>query len=383
MFGFQKINVMIYNLYLKMLKILSPIIFFFFINIANCFANEEIYNIKNNEVYLENNGNVLKVRENAKNISFKNAFNILAKNILTPEDFLRFSQISDFNSRDLVSDYKIESEKITEANYYAEISINFNPERVRKFFSDNNINLNIFVSESYLIFPVFKKFNTLYLWDKENFWYDYLLEEYDQQSLLKLYFPKKSNINRLKISADQIINMNQDKIGSFLELYNKKKAIIIFLEQKFDINKNNFNIKLDAKLFSNNNFTKIKIGDEDLSAEGKNSSEIDLVAKLVINELQNWWKSRIDSEELASKTESLILISIDSEDIKKSFFIEEALFEIIGIKNAKIKELRGKETIYEIFTNYSIKNINLRLESKSLRLIKAESSGNLYNVESY
>ena len=374
---------MIYNLYLKMLKILSPIIFFFFINIANCFANEEIYNIKNNEVYLENNGNVLKVRENAKNISFKNAFNILAKNILTPEDFLRFSQISDFNSRDLVSDYKIESEKITEANYYAEISINFNPERVRKFFSDNNINLNIFVSESYLIFPVFKKFNTLYLWDKENFWYDYLLEEYDQQSLLKLYFPKKSNINRLKISADQIINMNQDKIGSFLELYNKKKAIIIFLEQKFDINKNNFNIKLDAKLFSNNNFTKIKIGDEDLSAEGKNSSEIDLVAKLVINELQNWWKSRIDSEELASKTESLILISIDSEDIKKSFFIEEALFEIIGIKNAKIKELRGKETIYEIFTNYSIKNINLRLESKSLRLIKAESSGNLYNVESY
>ena len=51
-----------------MLKILSLIIFFFFINIASCFANEEIYNIKNNEVYLENNGNVLEVRENAKNI---------------------------------------------------------------------------------------------------------------------------------------------------------------------------------------------------------------------------------------------------------------------------------------------------------------------------
>ena len=185
-----------------MLKILSLIIFFYFINIASCFANEEIYNIKNNEVYLENNGNVLEVRENAKNISFKNGFNILAKNILTPEDFLRFTQISDFNPTELVSDYKIESEKITEINYYAEISINFNPERVRKFFSENSINLNIFVSESYLIFPVFKKFNTLYLWDKENFWYDFLLEEYDQQSLLKLYFPKKSNINRVnKVSV--------------------------------------------------------------------------------------------------------------------------------------------------------------------------------------
>ena len=74
---------------------------------------------------------------------------------------------------------------------------------------------------------------------------------------------------------------------------------------------------------------------------------------------------------------------MDSEDIKKSFFIEEALFEIIGINNANIRELRGKKTIYEISTNYSIKNINLRLESKSLRLIKSESSGNLYKVESY
>ena len=366
-----------------MLKILSLIIFIFFIHIASCFANEEIYNIKNNEVYLENNGNVLEVRENAKNISFKNGFNILAKNILTPEDFLRFTQISDFNPTELVSDYKIESEKITEINYYAEISINFNPERVRKFFSDNNIDLNIFVSESYLIFPVFKKFNTFYLWDKENLWYDFLLEEYDQQSLLKLYFPKKSNINRLKISAEQIINMNVGKIDHFLELYNKKKAIIIFLEQKFDINKNNFDITLDAKLFSNKVFTQIKVGDEDFLIEGKNSSEIDLVAKFVINELQNWWKSRIDSEELAGNSESLILISIDSEDIKKSFFIEEALFEIIGINNANIRELREKKTIYEISTNYSIKNINLRLESKSLRLIKSESSSNLYKVESY
>ena len=366
-----------------MLKILSLIIFFYFINIASCFANEEIYNIKNNEVYLENNGNVLEVRENAKNISFRNGFNILAKNILTPEDFVRFTQITDFNPTELVSDYKIESEKISETKYYAEISINFNPERVRKFFNDNSINLNIFVSESYLIFPVFKKFNTFYLWDKENFWYDFLLEEYDQQSLLKLYFPKKSNANRLKISAKQIINMNVDKIVNFLDLYNKKKAIIIFLEQKFNINKNNFDIKLDAKLFSNNTFTQIKIGDDDLSINGKNFSEIDLVAKFIINELQNWWKSRIDSGELANNSESLILISIDSEDIKKSFFIEEALFEIIVIKNAKIKELRGKKIIYEISTNFSINNINLRLESKSLRLIKVESVSDLYKVESY
>ena len=207
-----------------MLKILSLIIFFFFIHIASCFANEEIYNIKNNEVYLENNGNVLEVRENAKNISFKNGFNILAKNILDPEDFLKFVQISDYKTIDLVSDYKIESEKVTEINYFAKISVNFNEKKVREFFNKNEISLNIFVSESYLIFPIYKKFNTLYLWDKDNSWYDYLLDEYDQQSLLKLYFPKKNNINRLKITADHLIKKNSQKISSFLDFYKKKKS---------------------------------------------------------------------------------------------------------------------------------------------------------------
>ena len=67
---------------------------------------------------------------------------------------------------------------------------------------------------------------------------------------------------------------------------------------------------------------------------------------------------------------------------KKSFY-RGGNFEIIGMNNAKIRELRIKKTIYEIFTNYSIKNINLRLQSKSLRLIKADSDGKFTKVENY
>ena len=52
--------------------------------------------------------------------------------------------------------------------------------------------------------------------------------------------------------------MNVGKIDNFLDLYNKKSYNYI-LEQKFDINKNNFDIKLDAKLFSNKVFTQIKL----------------------------------------------------------------------------------------------------------------------------
>ena len=63
------------------------IIFTFFANTANSFASDDIYLIENNEIYLENNGNVLELRENAKEISFQNAFNILSRKILDPQIF--------------------------------------------------------------------------------------------------------------------------------------------------------------------------------------------------------------------------------------------------------------------------------------------------------
>ena len=62
-----------------------------------------------------------------------------------------------------------------------------------------NITINTLISEEYLVFPIFKKFNTIYLWEKDNFWYDNLIQEYDNQSLLKLYFPEKNHLNKFRI----------------------------------------------------------------------------------------------------------------------------------------------------------------------------------------
>ena len=38
---------------------------------ANSFANDDIYFIENNEIYLENNGNVLELREKQRKYLFK------------------------------------------------------------------------------------------------------------------------------------------------------------------------------------------------------------------------------------------------------------------------------------------------------------------------
>ena len=47
----------------------------------NVKADDSIYTVKDNQVYLQNDQNVLKLREKAKKLAFDNAFNILVKKI--------------------------------------------------------------------------------------------------------------------------------------------------------------------------------------------------------------------------------------------------------------------------------------------------------------
>ena len=120
--------------------------------------------------------------------------------------------------------------------------------KLKIFFLNNNIIINVLISEEYLVFPLFKKFNTLYLWEKDNLWYDNLIQEYDNQSLLKLFFPEKSHFNKFRITPIDLIDENNLKIQQFLDFI-KKKGLILFLEEDFDSKKNKFKSNFVAKLF--------------------------------------------------------------------------------------------------------------------------------------
>ena len=104
---------------------------------------------------------------------------------------------------------------------------------MKDFFVENGIRLNIFISESYLIFPLYKKFNTLFLWDKDNFWYDSLLSEYDQQSLFKNYTFQKIILINLEFRYNNLIEKNSKKISDFLKIYKKEKSNHNLSRRKF------------------------------------------------------------------------------------------------------------------------------------------------------
>ncbi len=164
-------------------------------------GNDALYSIQDNQVFLQNDNNILDLREKAKNIAFENAFKILMKKIIDPKDLKSVNQLDNSEIDQLVNDYKISDEQISDISYSANISVNFNQKSVLQFFRINKIRVQTLVSDEYLVFPILDKVNTLYLWEMNNIWYDNLKSDYDGVGLLKLYFPEKNHLNKLKISA--------------------------------------------------------------------------------------------------------------------------------------------------------------------------------------
>ncbi len=215
----------------------------------------------------------------------------MIKKIIDSKELKSVNQIDNPKIDKLVNDYKITDEQISDISYSANISVNFNQKSMLQFFRKNKIRVQTLVSDEYLVFPILDKVNTLYLWETNNIWYDNLKSDYDEVGLLKLYFPEKNHLNKLKISARQIIKRDIFAIKNFLKTH-KKKRYYNFLRENFDKEVGGFKSDLNLTIFTDDNFEEIKIIDKNNFNEIYSTSQMKLISKTVINELQMWWKKK-------------------------------------------------------------------------------------------
>ena len=355
-----------------MRNFIKYLIIIIFINF-HVHGNDALYSIQDNQVFLQNDNNILDLREKAKNIAFENAFRILIKKIIDSKDLKSVNQLDNPKIDKLVNDYKITDEQISDISYSANISVNFNQKSILQFFRKNKIRVQTLVSDEYLVFPILDKVNTLYLWEKNNIWYDNLKSDYDEVGLLKLYFPEKNHLNKLKISARQIIKRDIFAIKDFLKTHKKKKGIIIFLRENFDKELGGFKSDLNLTIFTDDNFEEIKIIDKNNFNEIYSTSQIKLISKTVINELQMWWKTKANKLELKSNMINEIFIKHYYDSLKKSLFIEKTLFSIFNNDEITLFQVQGDSVIYKVMSNFSIDKINLSLSKYGL-VIKSDEN---------
>ena len=355
-----------------MRNFIKYLIIIIFINF-HVHGNDALYSVKDNQVFLQNDNNILDLREKAKNIAFENAFRILIKKIIDSKDLKSVNQLDNLKINKLVNDYKITDEQISDISYSANISVNFNQKSILKFFRKYKIRVQTLVSDEYLVFPILDKVNTLYLWEMNNIWYDNLKSDYDEVGLLKLYFPEKNHLNKLKISARQIIKRDIFAIKGFLKTHKKKKGIIIFLSENFDKEAGGFKSELSLTIFTDDNFEEIKIIDKNNFNEIYSTSQMKLISKTVINELQMWWKKKANKLDLKSNMINEIFIKHYYDGLKTSLLIEKTLFSIFNNDEITLFQVQDDSVIYKVMSNFSIDKINLSLSKYGLIIKSSEN----------
>ena len=140
---------------------------------------------------------------------------------------------------------------------------------------------------------------------------------------------------------------------------------------------------LKTKIFNQNKFNEIFIIDEELFKKRSKTSQLELIAKISIKEIETWWKKQIDLINEDSDELEEIYLSFDTQKLSESLLRENKIRQILGDDNMILTEFSDGKAIFKIFTNYKIKQLNLALEPSNIKLIPIPNKKNSFTISSY
>ena len=148
-------------------------------------------------------------RSNAITYAQRQAFNTILNRLGI--DTSNSVIISDNEISQMLRSMQIKNEKITTKSYSATLTLQFSPEYIKYTLSKYKISQYSPHFDSYLIIPVIKNGDNIYLWEKENKWLDPLTrnargttgvlvikDNYSTRNLIDLEYFKKPKYNNFK-----------------------------------------------------------------------------------------------------------------------------------------------------------------------------------------
>ena len=352
------------------------LIIFIFKNLHAYDSN--IYLIKDIEIIIEDTQELL-AREKALNEAFNLSFDILLKRILNEKNYAKLKYNREVDKVPFIKDYKIKNEEFFDSKYTVLIDVNFYEYKVSEYLENFNLNKSNLVSEDFLALPVFSEFNNLFLWERKNKWFTNLINEYDDDNLLNLYFPERNFLNNFVASPKEILTKDINKFSDILKKFDKNSGIIIFLKEEYDSYSETFNSNLVLTEFNKEGSREIQIEDSRLKNVSSKTSQRGLLAQYAIEELNRWWKERIKIPELSVK-KKIITFTHKFVSLKESIKLEKILSESVFIDQISKIQFNKETTTYEIITQANIEKINLSLRPKNI-FLKEIINSDKYRIE--
>lgn len=339
-------------------------------------ADESIYLIKNNKVNLLSE-NILDARQSAMKIAFENGFMKLLKKIVPNNEINKIINKEDLILENLVEDYRLKNETFLDSTYNVLIDVNFKENSIINILNKYEIELSNIKSEVFLVLPIYYQLNTFYLWEKNNIWLKKLKKNYDENTFLKLAFPEPNILNKFTLSVDQALNGDVESLDKILNIYKKKSALLLFFKEEYDYKKGLFINSTELINYSSGILKNLEIKNNDLVLKETKKTNIDAIAKLTLDELQNWWKNETSILKLDKKKIKTFEIVYKFKSLQELVFVENLVKKNSIIVSLVPLIFNNKIIKYNLSSYGSLEKINLALKADNINIYENEDLDDL------
>ncbi len=293
----------------------------------SCFSYT-LFETEFNEINF-NSDNIKKEKEKKINELKLNDFKKIIKNVLTKENYNRIE--INFNEtfiNNFIKSINIDQEKIINNNYFANIRINFDKNKIINYFRINGIGYVDFIPEKMLLIIYEKNNIDNSFLSKNNSYYSYLNNNSNSFFLL----PKLDINDRFIINEYDMENRDISKINILLQKYSSYESIIIFT------NNIENNYYYEIYYYTNNKFHLIK----EMKFNNLNYKNF---FNNIYPEIINYWKKY---NIIDNKIQSTLNCDIKFFNINELKEIKKNILDISQIDKILLKKISHKKNNYDL-----------------------------------
>ncbi len=308
---------------MKNLKFIFIILILLF-KTGNVLSNNNIFNVNNVEI----NKEIYKNKEKILNQAFRKAFDQLLNRVLLKDDYIRFSNISLKEVKDLILYYQIINPEQNNEENVTKINVFFDKDKMHNFFDNRNVLYSDLTNTEVILFPLLKKDKKYFIYTKNYFYDNWNKKDYDE--LIQYILPSENieDIQLINTYKDNIFKLN---ISNFFKEYKFENIAFLNIDVSDGVAKIFVNTRIEGKKINKNLLIKNK---EKLSEENFNNQ--------IISEINYTLTDLIKSQNLIDvKTPSFLNVAIEMNN-KKSNLAEF---------NNRIKKI-------DLIDNYYVQQIN-------------------------